>query len=110
MDENTLSLVVFFVLLILLLTVPAWRTRRAVRTIISRFREAKALEPESAKLPDEIGLNFTYQPSNFFTGSDPMQSALNSLQDASVIQRTHEGKLYLSEANLASSKWAKQSS
>jgi hypothetical protein len=40
-----------------------------------------------------------------FSGRDYKITALQVLRNANIIQSTEDGKLYLSEANLSSSKW-----
>ena len=111
MDETTTTIILLAIVLIALFLVPQLRVRSAISSIIRIFRQANAINESNAKTLDELGLKITVSaPSSFggLTGGDPKQTALKELQDAHIVQSTPDGKLFLSEANLANSRWGKK--
>lgn len=106
MNDTISYIVLFIVIIVAFVVAPQFRMRRAISRVISGFRQAGAIDVGSAKTLDELGLRrmFTATPS-LLGGGDPFQTALQTLKDARIVQSTADGKLYLSESNLASSKW-----
>jgi hypothetical protein len=86
---------------------PLINSRRAVPQVISIFRQARALDRGNARPLEDLiprpGKRNIVQ--KIFAPRDYRLSALITLLNARVIQRTGEGKLFLSEKELAVSKW-----
>lgn len=105
MNETTGYIVIIVVLIVGFLIAPQLRLRAAIPRVIRAFRQAQALDSASAKTLDELGLRGTVRSPSFFGASDPIQTVLNTLRDAGIIQGTSEGRWFLSESRLAASKW-----
>lgn len=74
---------------------PRQRAKKAMPSIIQVFREHSAVGLHNAQTLDELGLEF--KTPRMFHVPDYRLSALAFLIKATVIQRTEEGKYYLSE-------------
>ena len=104
----------FYVLVVfagILLWVNILRPRRlaknAIPSIIQVFRDHSAVGSDNAKTIDELGLMFNIPKSTIarmFRPPDHRLMALQSLIKATVVQRTEEGKFYLSGENPAAAK------
>ena len=80
-----------------------WRTKLAISQIMDIFRRANAVGIKNAKTVYELGL----EPKRMYMRlglRDYKPRALQLLQQADVVKMTGDGKLYLSEETLASSK------
>ena len=80
-----------------------WRTKLAISQIMDIFRKANAVGIKNAKTAYELGL----EPKRMYMRlglRDYKPRALQLLQQADVVKMTGDGKLYLSEETLASSK------
>ena len=103
---------IIIVVLVAIFVVVTWvlprrSTRRAIPTVIRIFRERNAVGRGNAKAIDELGLK---PPKKgvirmMFTPRDYTINAIGSLMKANIVQKTEDGKLYLSEENLAASEW-----
>jgi len=101
---SIIIIVILFVLLLLaMFIVPQWQLRRAIRQVIRIFREHNATDTKNAKMIDELGLKPRGMMEGMFRGRDYKKYALSALMKAEIIQRTEEGKLYLSEDRLMAS-------
>jgi len=100
-----LVLVVIFVLVTFVF--PKRGVRRAIPAVIGTFRQLNAVGSGNAKAIDELGLKPPKKSviKALLSPRDYRLEALVSLVKTSVIQKTEDGKLYLSEENLAVSKW-----
>jgi hypothetical protein len=106
MDDNTLTIIMLLVVGALILVLPSIRNKRAANSLIKRFRDQQALDEKSARTPAQLGVSLTSAAPNSLLGvGDPTQSAMTALREANVIILTDDGKMYLSEANLARSKF-----
>jgi len=108
MNETTTTIILLAIVLIALFVIPQLRVRSAISSVIRTFKQANAIDENSAKTPQELGLKMDVPaPSTFggLGGGDPKQTALKELRDANIIQSTSDGRLFLSEARLAASKW-----
>ena len=105
MDINTIIIIVLLVVLGLLMmfVVPRWRLKRANRQVIQIFREHNAIDIKNAKMIDELGLRPRGMMEGMFRGRDYKPYALSILMRAEIIQRTEDGRLYLSEEKLIGS-------
>jgi hypothetical protein len=80
-----------------------WRTKLAISQIMDIFRKANAVGIKNAKTVYELGL----EPKRMYMRlglRDYKPRALQLLQQVDVVKMTGDGKLYLSEETLASSK------
>ncbi len=104
--SDTTTLVILVVLLLLAMFVlPQLRLRMAIPSVIRLFRQSNAVGIKNAKTVEELGLKPLTFTQAIFRGRNYKITALQVLKNANVIQGTEDGKLYLSEANLSSSKW-----
>lgn len=96
-------MVVLFILVVLVL--PQVFIMRTVPKVIRIFREHNAVGIKNAKTLDELGL----QPKALFERMLKMRDykprTLQFLIRTTVIEMTEDGKVYLSEENLAATKW-----
>ena len=82
--------------------------RRAVRSVIGVLTEHGATTPRDAKPLEELCLN----PKPFmdieraFGQRDYRPYALRTLRNAGAIQTTDDGRLYLDEGRLRTTKWS----
>ena len=87
-------------LLVAIFVIPRWLLRRAARQVIKIFREHNATDSKNAKTIDELGLRPPGVMERMMRRRDYKPHALNALMQAEIIQRTEDGKLYLSEEKL----------
>lgn len=105
---NTATAIVIAVIVIVLFAVSAayasrFFLRRAMRDIVSRFREQGATDPVSAAMPEQLGLVWRNPIGGMSGLRDYRPNALHLLGQAGVIKGTEEGALYLAEDELAGS-------
>ena len=105
------NLIFIFILAIILLLLtfvfPARGARRAIPKVIQIFRQCNAVGKQNAKPIDELIprspkrnlIKMMYAPRDY------RLSALISLLKMNIVQKTEDNKLYLSEKDLAASKW-----
>jgi hypothetical protein len=79
--------------------------RLAISSVIRTLRQRKAVDAQNARTIDELGLRPKSMMQAIFRGAQYKTTALLVLRNASIIESTEDGKLYLSEENLSSSKW-----
>jgi len=108
MNTNTIFIIVIVVIAVLgLFVIPRILVKRAVNQVISILRQHNATSAKTAKTVDELKL----APRSFFEGMlkvrDYKPFALDMLQKANIVRLTEDGKLYLSEETLATSKLSK---
>lgn len=102
--ETVIVIILIFVLLLaLMFIIPRWRLKRAIRQVIQIFRKHNATDRKNAKTIDELGLRPPGVMEGMFRGRDFKPYALSALIKAEIIQRTEDGKLYLSEDRLTAS-------
>ncbi len=101
---DTISIVVIVLLFVLLLVgmfvIPRWLMGRALRQVVRIFRDYNATDSKTARTVDELGLRSPGVFERMMRRRDYKPHALSYLMQAGVIQKTEEGKLYLSEAKL----------
>jgi len=90
--------------------VPRWLMRRAARQVVRIFRKSNATDSKTARTVDELGLRPLGVLERMMRRRDYKPQALNALMQAGVIQVTEDGRLYLSEENLAGFGLEKRSS
>ena len=105
MDVNSIIILVllFVLLLAAIFIIPRWRLKRAIRQVIQIFKEHNATGIKNAKTDEELGLRPRGMMEGMFRGRDYKPYALSALMRAEIINRTEDGKLYLSEEKLMES-------
>ncbi len=107
-----MSDVVVIVLLVVVsilgvMLIPQLLIRRAMTSVIRIFRQCGAVGKSSAKTADELGLRPLGVFDRVMKPRDYKPRALQFLVRANIVRVTEDGKLYLSEENLASSQLQK---
>lgn len=87
-----------------MLGIPYLMMRRAVGRVVKIFQRNFVIDAKSAKTIDELGLSPRTMLQNMFRARDYKPQALNFLMKAEIIQVTEDGKLYLSEEKLGTSR------
>jgi hypothetical protein len=105
MSETTILLILTAAVLILIFVLPQVLLRAAISSVIRTFRNNKAVGAKNAKTIDELGLRPKSLIQAVFRGTQYKTTALLVLRNAGVIERAEDSRLYLSEKNLASSRW-----
>ena len=80
--------------------------KRAVIQVIKHLRQVQALDVDSAKTVDELGLRPPSLGERLFRFRDYKPGALQGLIQVGIVQMTQDGRVYLSEENLKKSKLA----
>ena len=97
---NYILLILAAILIWTMFWLPRQRAKRAVPSLIKVFRDHNAVGRDNAKTIDELGLKFNIPKGvigKTFRPPDDRLIALQSLMKTHVVQRTNEGKFYLSE-------------
>ena len=85
--------------------IPKLLIERAIHSVLQIFRDKGAITNKNAMTIDELGLKPGVFMDRFYRLRDYKPYALQILIGSNVIQMTGDGKLFLSEQELASSKW-----
>jgi len=101
--QLVLLIIIFLVLLVVL---PMALNKRAVIQVIKRLRQQGALDVESAKTIDELRLNPPTFRERIMRFRDYKPAALQGLIRVGIVQVTEDGRVYLSEEKLKSTKLA----
>jgi hypothetical protein len=105
----TVAFIIILVALFILVAfvLPRWGLRRAIPSVIQIFRGSNAVGHSNAKTIDELGLKPARKGmiETMFGPRDYRLAAVAHLVKAKVVQITEDRKFYLSEENLAASKW-----
>ena len=104
--------VVFIVLMILaligaLFALNELSVRMAIPGVIRLLREKNAVGLENAISIDELGVKSDFSIPSVWRRRDYKPDAMRNLVKAKVVLVTADRKVYLSEENLATSKWHK---
>jgi len=106
MSEETRIILILILLFILFVTIALYGStlmfKRAMRLVLKMFRDHDARTPEKALFADELGM----KKKGFITLNtwrDYKPNALQLLIKHDIVRITEEGKLFLSEDNLANS-------
>jgi hypothetical protein len=99
MNDTVIIILVLVVTLILtVFVIPQWRIRRAMRQVVSIFRENGATNPSGAKTLEELGLvKETSLAMSLFRRRDYKMPAVDLLVKIGALQEAAEGRLYLVE-------------
>ena len=105
--SDALVIVVLAVILILgVMVLPQLMVRRAIPAVIRIFRQHSAVGVSSARAIHELGLAPPGMVERMWRMRDYKPRALQLLISAKIIERTEDGRLYLSEERLAATKWS----
>lgn len=108
MNDTILIIVLGILIIFVWFVLPQIRLRQDIPSLISIFREARAVGIENAKTIEQLRLEPPVGVRSFIRGSFHMQDALEALKKANIIQSTKDGRMFLSEENLALSKWSRK--
>lgn len=106
-DKNIVLLLMAFLLLVAVFVLPRLRMRKSFTTIIRQFRENNAVDPQHARRAEDLKIDFESRTPSLFQTGDEESDAARLLLNAGIIQRTEDGKLYLSEESLSNSQYSK---
>jgi hypothetical protein len=109
MDVKSVIIVVLMValFLVVIIGIPQWMLKRAMRQVIGILRGQNATSAENAKALDELGFKPRGIMQNVMRGRDYKPYAVDLMVKAQIIQLTEDGRLYLSEEKLSNSKLIK---
>ena len=99
--EIVLLIIIFMVLLVV---IPLMMNKNAVMQVIKRLRQHQALDIQSAKTVEEIGLQPLSLRERMLRFRDYKPAALQGLIRTDIVQTTEDGRVYLSEEHLRNSK------
>ena len=109
--STALLIVILLALLVVgMFVLPRWRMNRAISQVIWIFREHNAVSIKNAKRGEELGFRQPGMMEGILTRRDYKRYALMALIKAEIIQTTEDGRLYLSEERLISSRLYKPQS
>jgi len=94
------------IFLVLLVVIPMSLNKRAIIQVIKRLRQQGALDIESAKTIDELRLNPPTFRERIMRFRDYKPAALQGLIRVGIVQVTEDGKVFLSEEKLKTTKLA----
>ena len=100
------AVLLILLFLALLIVIPLIMNKRAVIQVVKRLRQVQALDDDSAKTVDELGLRPPSFRERLFRFRDYKPGALQGLVQVGIVQMTEDGRVYLSEENLKNSKLA----
>lgn len=94
------------IFLVLLVVIPMTLNKRAIIQVIKRFRKHGALDVESAKTIEDLKLNPPSFRERIMRFRDYKPAALQGLIRVGIVQMTEDGRVYLSEEKLKTTKLA----
>ncbi len=104
--NDTLYIVLLVVIMILaMMVIPRIFIGRAINSVIKILRENNAVGRKGAKTIEELGLQPKSLLERLTRPRDYKPRALQLLIGADIVETTEDGKIYLSEENLAATKW-----
>jgi hypothetical protein len=105
LSANFVVIIVIGASILAILMVPRLLTGRAIRSVVRIFRQNGAVTVNNAKSVDELGLKPLTLAERLLRTRDYKPYALRLLIDAGIVKADERGHLYLSEEELAESKW-----
>jgi uncharacterized Fe-S cluster-containing MiaB family protein len=106
--SDVLFIVAFILVAILFLVfIPRFFITRAIHKVIKTFRAHNATSAKSARTLEEMGLQPLTFTERLFRRRDYKPQAIHLLQKAEIIQQAEDGRLFLSEDRLATTKFGK---
>ena len=97
--------ILIIILLVVMFVLPQFMIARSVPKVIKIFRNYNALGAQNAKFIDELGLQQRGLIERMWRTRDYKPRALQLLIHFNIVQMTDDGKIYLSEPELAKTKW-----
>jgi hypothetical protein len=98
-------IIVLAIILAVVVLIQQWSMYRASKAVIKIFREKEAVGARNAKSIEELRL----QPKSFYRRlmgtRDYKPSALQGLIQIGIVMQRDDGKVYLSEKNLAATRF-----
>ena len=105
-ELKAIIVIALFVISILAVVfVSRFMINRAIRSVILLFRQYDAVTVRSARTIDELGLKPKSMAGMLLRPRDYKLTTLQILMNASIIQMTEDGRLYLAEDQLETSRW-----
>lgn len=104
MVDVLIVLVMLVVCFGLMIVVTTFMTKRAMGQVIRIMRRAGALDEASAKTTAQLGLNPPTLRERMMRMRDYKPKALTFMTNLKIIQQTEDGRIFLSERELNSSK------
>ena len=106
MEPTVVILVVIIIVAILaMFYIPRLMINRAIHSVIRILRRSNAVTIPDAKTLEELGLDPKPFMQRAFKLRDYKPYALQILRNADIVQVTEDGRLYLDEGQLQTSKW-----
>jgi hypothetical protein len=105
MSDNTILILLTVLVLVVIFVLPQILLRNAISSVLRAFRKNKAVDAQSARTIDELGLRPKNMAQAIFRGTQYKTTALMVLRNAGVVETTEDSKLYLSEDNLSRSRY-----
>lgn len=104
--SNVIIIVILVVVFMIgVLVLPQLMILRAIPPVIRIFRQHNAIDTKSAKTVNELGLAPRGLMERMWKPRDHKPRALQALIGANIVQMTEDGKVYLSNENLAATRW-----
>ena len=97
MNDVIAIILIVLLMLVAMIFIPQYMTRRAVLKVLRIFRQQNAIGMKNARTVDELGLRPRSMLQSIGRGRDYKSKALEALIRADVVQMTEDGRLYLSE-------------
>ena len=105
MNEVLYFILLGIAFLLVMIFVPQLMMKRAIPKVIQAFRQDNAVGAKNARTLEELGL----QPKGLLQTAGRLRDykprALQFLIGINVIQMTEEGKFYISEEDIALTRW-----
>lgn len=107
MSDTAFLVLLVIIVMLGLMVVPQLFIRRAIPSVIKVFRQNNAVGIKNARTIDELGLKSQNIMDKMWKWRNYKPDALKILINVNIVQMSEDGKLYLSEENLAATKWNK---
>ena len=107
MSDTAFLVLLVIIVMLGLMVVPQLFIRRAIPSVIKVFRQNNAVGIKNARTINELGLKSQNIMDKMWKWRNYKPDALKILINVNIVQMSEDGKLYLSEENLAATKWNK---
>ncbi len=109
---NTIQSVIAVVIMValflfIIIVLPQFFFKRAMRDVVRQFRKQNAIDPASAKPLEEIGIRQRSLAGSFLRGRDYKPYVMNVLIKSQIVIMTEDERFYLDEATFAKSNLVK---
>jgi hypothetical protein len=106
MEPTVVILIAIIIVAILaMFYIPRLMINRAIHSVIRILRRSNAVTIQDAKTLEELGLDPKPFMQRAFKLRDYKPYALQILRNADIVQVSEDGRLYLDEGQLQTSKW-----